>query len=98
MGLVYGEYEAKKEGFLPGGISLHNQMLPHGPDAAGFEAASNATLKPQKLDGNLAFMFESRYPQQVSSYAASLDEFKKTMFSVGLVLTENLYHLHKDKN
>lgn len=77
MGLVYGEYEAKKEGFLPGGISLHNQMLPHGPDAAGFEAASNATLKPQKLDGNLAFMFESRYPQQVSSYAASLDELQK---------------------
>jgi len=73
MGLIYGQYDAKESGFLPGGMSLHNQMLPHGPDAAGFEKASNATLTPQKLDGTMAFMFETRYPQQVSSYAASLE-------------------------
>jgi len=73
MGLIYGQYDAKEEGFVPGGMSLHNQMLPHGPDAAGFEKASTAELAPQKLDGTMAFMFETRYPQQVSPYAAKLD-------------------------
>jgi len=72
MGLIYGQYDAKEEGFVPGGMSLHNQMLPHGPDTAGFEKASAATLTPQKLDGTMAFMFETRYPQQVTQYAANL--------------------------
>lgn len=76
MGLIYGQYDAKETGFIPGGMSLHNQMLPHGPDAAGFEKASSAELAPQKLDGTMAFMFETRYPQQVSSYAASLDSLQ----------------------
>jgi homogentisate 1,2-dioxygenase len=60
MGLVYGEYDAKAEGFLPGGGSLHNCMSGHGPDATTFEAASNAVLQPQKLDKTMAFMFETR--------------------------------------
>ncbi|CAN7629456.1 homogentisate 1,2-dioxygenase [Pseudorhodoferax sp. LjRoot39] len=61
MGLVYGEYDAKPGGFKPGGASLHNAMVPHGPDEEAFEKASSADLKPQKLDNTLAFMFESRY-------------------------------------
>ena len=61
MGLVYGQYDAKAEGFLPGGASLHNCMSPHGPDADTFEKASTASLKPQRLGETLAFMFESRY-------------------------------------
>jgi homogentisate 1,2-dioxygenase len=73
MGLVYGVYDAKPEGFVPGGISLHNQMLPHGPDEQAFEHASNAELKPVKLTNTLAFMFETRYPQRVTPYAAALD-------------------------
>ncbi|RST55979.1 homogentisate 1,2-dioxygenase [Variovorax sp. MHTC-1] len=60
MGLVYGEYDAKPGGFKPGGASLHNAMVPHGPDEEAFEKASHADLKPQKLDNTLAFMFESR--------------------------------------
>ena len=44
MGLVYGVYDAKPEGFQPGGMSLHNLMLPHGPDAAAFEHASTVEL------------------------------------------------------
>ena len=52
MGLVYGIYDAKPEGFVPGGFSLHNQMLPHGPDATAFEHASNVELKPVKLTGH----------------------------------------------
>ncbi|RZI78575.1 MAG: homogentisate 1,2-dioxygenase [Variovorax sp.] len=61
MGLVYGEYDAKPGGFKPGGASLHNCMVPHGPDEEAFSKASQADLKPQKLDNTLAFMFESRH-------------------------------------
>ena len=70
MGLVYGVYDAKPEGFAPGGISLHNTMLPHGPDAAAFKHASNVELKPVKLSNTLAFMFETRFRQRVTKYAA----------------------------
>jgi len=72
MGLVYGVYDAKPEGFVPGGMSLHNSMLAHGPDETSFEHASNADLKPFKLEGTLAFMFETRFPQRLTAYAASL--------------------------
>ncbi len=61
MGLVHGEYDAKPEGFKPGGASLHNCMVPHGPDAEAYSKATNADLTPHKLDNTLAFMFESRY-------------------------------------
>jgi homogentisate 1,2-dioxygenase len=71
MGLIYGAYDAKPQGFVPGGFSLHNTMLPHGPDEEAFEGASNAELKPHKLEGTMAFMFETRFPQHVSAYAAN---------------------------
>jgi homogentisate 1,2-dioxygenase len=61
MGLVTGEYDAKAEGFTPGGGSLHNTFASHGPDADTYARASTAELRPQKLDGTLAFMFESRW-------------------------------------
>jgi homogentisate 1,2-dioxygenase len=73
MGLIYGQYDAKPDGFVPGGISLHNCMLPHGPDASAFEKASTVELKPVKLTNTLAFMFETRFPQHVTSYAASVE-------------------------
>ena len=72
MGLIYGQYEAKPEGFLPGGMSLHNCMLPHGPDAMAFEQASTVELKPTKFTNTLAFMFETRFPQHLTRYAAAL--------------------------
>jgi homogentisate 1,2-dioxygenase len=72
MGLVYGVYDAKPEGFVPGGMSLHNQMLPHGPDSDAFEHASNVELKPVKLTNTLAFMFETRFRQRVTKFAAEL--------------------------
>ena len=77
MGLVYGEYDAKPEGFKPGGASLHNGMVPHGPDEEAFERATNAALAPQKLEGTLAFMFESRWRFVPTDYAingGALDE------------------------
>jgi homogentisate 1,2-dioxygenase len=61
MGLVRGSYDAKAEGFRPGGASLHNTFTSHGPDADTFARASSAELRPQKLDNTLAFMFESRW-------------------------------------
>jgi homogentisate 1,2-dioxygenase len=61
MGLVAGVYDAKAEGFVPGGGSLHNTFASHGPDADTYAKASTVELKPQKLDGTLAFMFESRW-------------------------------------
>lgn len=69
MGLITGEYDAKQEGFLPGGASLHNAFSAHGPDQQTFETASKATLKPQKIDNTMAFMFESRYIYHVSKGA-----------------------------
>lgn len=61
MGLIFGAYDAKAEGFAPGGASLHNCMTGHGPDAATFEKASNAdTSKPDYVTGTMAFMFEAR--------------------------------------
>lgn len=77
MGLVYGVYDAKAEGFVPGGISLHNQMLPHGPDEQAFEHASNTELVPVKLSNTLAFMFETRYPQRVTRYAAGIEQLQR---------------------
>ena len=69
MGLIEGSYDAKEEGFAPGGFSLHNCMTPHGPEAEVFEKASIATLEPQKFEGGLAFMFESRYPIHPTEFA-----------------------------
>jgi homogentisate 1,2-dioxygenase len=73
MGLIYGVYDAKPEGFVPGGMSLHNTMLPHGPDSDAFRQATSADLTPVRLSDTLAFMLETRYPQHVTSYAAGLE-------------------------
>jgi homogentisate 1,2-dioxygenase len=69
MGLVFGEYDAKAEGFLPGGASLHNCMSGHGPDAETWEKASHAELKPVKLENTLAFMFETGLPVRPTKFA-----------------------------
>jgi len=69
MGLVRGEYDAKKGGFVPGSASLHNSMSAHGPDRASYEMASGADLKPQYLANTLAFMFESRYVFEPTAFA-----------------------------
>ena len=70
MGNIRGVYDAKPDGFAPGGISLHNMMLPHGPDVRAFEAASRAALAPEKLADTMSFMFETRFPQHLTPFAA----------------------------
>ena len=61
MGLIHGAYDAKAEGFSPGGASLHNCMTGHGPDAKTFKKASNAdTSTAHYITDTMAFMFETR--------------------------------------
>ena len=69
MGLVRGTYDAKAEGFVPGGMSLHNCMSAHGPDRATFDRAVGADLKPQKIADTLAFMFETRLVVRPTRFA-----------------------------
>ncbi|MGZ8285695.1 MAG: homogentisate 1,2-dioxygenase [Allosphingosinicella sp.] len=71
MGLIKGAYDAKAEGFAPGGLSLHNLMSGHGPDVASWKAASEAELKPQKIEDTLAFMVESCWPFRPTGFAMS---------------------------
>lgn len=70
MGNIYGQYDAKPEGFVPGGVSLHNMMLPHGPDKNAFDGASNAKLGAEKLDNTMSFMIETRFPQHLTEFAS----------------------------
>ena len=60
MGLIQGSYDAKGEGFAPGGASLHNPMSAHGPDLESYSQALASDLAPHKLEGSYAFMFETR--------------------------------------
>ena len=69
MGLITGAYDAKAGGFAPGGASLHNRMSGHGPDQASWEGATNADLKPHKIENTLAFMFETRMPIRTTAWA-----------------------------
>lgn len=69
MGLILGEYDAKADGFQPGGVSLHNIMSGHGPDVESWRKASEATLKPHKIEGTLAFMIETCWPYKPTDFA-----------------------------
>jgi homogentisate 1,2-dioxygenase len=89
MGLIYGQYDAKEEGFVPGGGSLHNQMSAHGPDQDAFDKASNADLQPQKLEGTMAFMFESRYIIRPTRYAMECPQLQKDYGDVWQGLKKN---------
>jgi homogentisate 1,2-dioxygenase len=85
MGLITGKYDAKSSSeFEPGGASLHNAMVPHGPDKETFDGA--VSLKPVEgamIDGppvlppiftgqgSMAFMFESSLPLRVTRWGYS---------------------------
>lgn len=69
MGLIHGAYDAKADGFVPGGLSLHNLMAGHGPDQATWDAASAALLAPHKVEATMAFMVESCWPYRLTDYA-----------------------------
>mmetsp|Transcript_19964 Transcript_19964/g.18132 ORF Transcript_19964/g.18132 Transcript_19964/m.18132 type:complete len:449 (+) Transcript_19964:1474-2820(+) len=67
MGMIYGKYDGKGDGFVPGGSSLHSVMTPHGPDAGSFVKASHVDLSPVYFNEGLAFMFETNYLLKVST-------------------------------
>jgi homogentisate 1,2-dioxygenase len=69
MGLIHGAYDAKADGFQPGGLSLHNLMSGHGPDVESWQKASAAELKPAKIENTLAFMVESCWPYRPTQFA-----------------------------
>lgn len=73
MGSVQGVYEGKATGFVPGGASLHNQMIPHGPDLDTYQNGIATELAPHKLDNTYAFMFESRLPILPAKWAVESD-------------------------
>ena len=77
MGLIHGKYEAKAEGFAPGGASLHPAMSPHGPDLEAYQAAANKELRPERVaDGTLAFMFETSLIVRVAEWALACPELQ----------------------
>jgi homogentisate 1,2-dioxygenase len=89
MGLIHGAYDAKAEGFLPGGASLHNCMSAHGPDAETWERASKAELKPHKVGDTMAFMFETRFAMRLTRYAMESSELQQDYFEGWQGLNKN---------
>lgn len=89
MGLIKGEYDAKAEGFVPGGASLHNCMSGHGPDASTYEKASAADLKPQFLGDTLAFMFETRFVCRPTKYALETAQLQHEYYTCWQGLKKN---------
>jgi homogentisate 1,2-dioxygenase len=88
MGLIRGMHEAKGEGFVPGGLSLHNRWSAHGPDEQTTLNAQSAMLEPQKLD-SLAFMFETRYPIRVTDFALNAPQLQNDYHLYWQGLTRN---------
>lgn len=89
MGLIRGEYDAKAEGFLPGGSSLHNCMSGHGPDATSYARASSSELQPQYLADTLAFMFETRFVCHPTSFALQTAELQHEYYTCWQDLKRN---------
>jgi homogentisate 1,2-dioxygenase len=69
MGLIYGKYDGKSQGFVPGGSSCHNCMTAHGPDVASYNKAIDESLLPKKQSDFLAFMFESSWAFEPTPFA-----------------------------
>ena len=82
MGLIHGVYDAKAEGFVPGGASLHNCMTGHGPDAETFEKATRTdTSKPHHIQDTMAFMFETRLPIRPTRFALEAAELQHDYYT-----------------
>ena len=89
MGLVLGEYDAKAEGFLPGGASLHNCMSGHGPDTETHEKAVATELRPMHLADTLAFMFETRFVSHPTEFALKTAQLQHEYYECWQGLKKN---------
>lgn len=92
MGLIKGEYDAKKEGFSPGGVSIHNCMTPHGPDRLSYEAAIKQKLQPEAYLNTLAFMFETKDVWQITEQAMRVPERQRDYADCWQGLAPNFSH------
>jgi homogentisate 1,2-dioxygenase len=90
MGLITGAYDAKAEGFTPGGASLHNCMSGHGPDAATYEKAARAdTSRPVHIRNTMAFMFETRAVIRPTRFALQAPQLQRDYQHVWRGLRKN---------
>jgi homogentisate 1,2-dioxygenase len=90
MGLIHGAYDAKAEGFVPGGASLHNCMSGHGPDAESFAKATAAdTSKPHYIRDTMAFMFETRAVIRPTRFALETTQLQVDYFECWQGLKKN---------
>ncbi|UPR01981.1 homogentisate 1,2-dioxygenase [Chloropicon primus] len=91
MGLIRGEYEAKKGGFLPGGSSLHLCMSPHGPDTTTFENASNVPGdEPHHIGRDtMAFMFETHLFPKLTAAAMAAPTIDRDYYKCWLGLKQH---------
>jgi homogentisate 1,2-dioxygenase len=98
MGLVHGAYDAKAEGFVPGGASLHNSMSGHGPDAETFEKASQADLsKHDIIRDTMAFMFETRWVIRPTRHALATSQLQAEYFQCWQGLPKKFVHATSKK-
>ena len=77
MGLINGQYDAKGKDFSIGGVSIHNQMTPHGPDLQSWKQEIHSLDKPYRIENTLAFMLESNQVWQVTEQAINLSQLQK---------------------
>jgi homogentisate 1,2-dioxygenase len=52
-------------------------MAGHGPDVASWKAASEAELKPHRIEDTMAFMVESCWPFRPTAFAMGSDALQK---------------------
>ncbi|KAL1805277.1 hypothetical protein ACET3Z_028345 [Daucus carota] len=99
MGLIYGGYEAKADGFLPGGASLHSCMTPHGPDTKTFEAtvALGNEVGPRKITNTMAFMFESSLIPRVCQWALESRYLDDDYYQCWIGLRSHFTHEYGDE-
>ena len=82
MGLIHGIYDAKAQGFVAGGASLHNCMTGHGPDADTFAKASTRDLsKPDRIADTMAFMFETRLAIRPTKFALEASQLQHDYYT-----------------
>ncbi len=89
MGNIHRIHDDKPVGFIPDGMCLHNMMLLHGADKNIFEGASNAELEQAYLANTMSFMFETRFPQHLTKFAADEAPLQDNYIDAGLIWIRN---------
>ncbi|KAK7044071.1 hypothetical protein VNI00_007787 [Paramarasmius palmivorus] len=70
MGLIYGVYGGRSDGFEPGGASYETGFCPHGVSYEEFKKATETELAPMRIhEDTIAFMFESSMMFTITDYA-----------------------------